>query len=140
MQTLSNSCLLLVPGSASSPWGAMGGCEVPSAALTQSDSWDRLVSKPAHGQLCCSCSPLGLGVPSLSSAVSTEGRLCISASLFGNLQRRTFRGIRPTDCQKQGSSSIERTVPNHEAMSSPLAEGWVVTLQVGTFLGVLQVT
>lgn len=140
MCRLSNSCLLLVPGSASSPWGATGGCEVPSTALRRSDSWDRLVSKPAHGQLFCSCSPLGLGVPSLSSAVSTEGRLYISASLFGNLQRGAFRGIRPTDCQKQQSSSIDRTVPKHEAMSSPLAEGWAVTLQVGTFLGVPQVT
>lgn len=53
--------------------------------------------------------------------------------LLGVLQRETFCGLRPTYSQKLKSLWIELP-PTREAVSSPLAEGRAVTLQVGTFL------
>lgn len=68
------------------------------------------------------------------SLVATEGHL------LGVLQRETFCGLRPTYSQKLKSLWIELS-PTREAVSSPLAEGWAVTLQVGTFLwGIPQLT
>lgn len=61
------------------------------------------------------------------SLVATEGHL------LGVLQRETFCGLRPTYFQKLKSLWIELP-PTREAVSSSLAEGWAVTLQVGTFL------